>query len=340
VAGKYEFSLTIKGPASTKVFKIPVGATLIGRQPGSALLLNDPKVSRQHAQIDCSAQECKITDLNSANGTFVNDERLIPSVPVVLNQRDNIKIGPFFLTLTQAVVPEPKLDTVAIMNKEDAGDRGAPPLPQDAFASSVKPEPVAPEKMPDKLAGHAGTPPPVNLPPIIEEPEPIEEVIIPPGLTIESQYLLNYLPYIYRTDFTTRFLGIFESILMPIEWTIDNFDLFLDPHTAPYDFLAWLANWFQISWGVGWDEIKRRIFLNEAYQIFSLRGTRWALQRILQIYTGSLPVIDDQASDLKPYTFRVILKMKKKEVDESQIKALIEAHKPAFTTYILEYDVN
>ena len=72
------------------------------------------------------------------------------------------------------------------------------------------------------------TPPP---PPVIEPVE--DDYPMPPGLSMYSRQLLQFLPGIYHTDFMSRFLAVFESILMPIEWNIDNFDLYLDPGSAP-----------------------------------------------------------------------------------------------------------
>ena len=54
------------------------GLTAIGRDPGSDLSINDPTVSRRHAQIACIQQHYLLHDLGSKNGTFVNDIRLEP----------------------------------------------------------------------------------------------------------------------------------------------------------------------------------------------------------------------------------------------------------------------
>ncbi|ARQ68023.1 DUF1707 and FHA domain-containing protein [Streptomyces marincola] len=63
-------------PASGRA---PLG---IGRMPGSGLRLNDGSVSRRHAVLACSGRQWVLTDLGSANGTWVNGRRVAGSAPV------------------------------------------------------------------------------------------------------------------------------------------------------------------------------------------------------------------------------------------------------------------
>lgn len=50
-------------------------------------------VSRSHATLHFSEGKLTLTDLNSANGTFVNSERLESNTSVVVNDRDEITLG-------------------------------------------------------------------------------------------------------------------------------------------------------------------------------------------------------------------------------------------------------
>jgi phage tail-like protein len=134
-----------------------------------------------------------------------------------------------------------------------------------------------------------------------------------------------------------RFLGVFESIATPIEWTADNFDLFLHPGTAPIGFLSWLANWFEMTFDPTWSEAQRRAFLTEAHQIYARRGTRWALSRVLEIYTGQTPEIVDQGDDLQPFAFIVRLPLPADGLKRELVERIIDANKPAPTTYTLEF---
>jgi phage tail-like protein len=135
----------------------------------------------------------------------------------------------------------------------------------------------------------------------------------------------------------SRFLAIFESILSPITWTIDNFDLYLNPGTTPSGFLPWLAAWFDLVFDPTWTERQRRQLLHEAHRIYARRGTRWALSRVLEIYTGGTPTIIDTGEEIEPFHFRVILPLRCAELDRELIEQLIDAHKPAQTMYTLEF---
>ena len=71
--------------------------TTIGRGLGNRLVLGHTMVSRCHAQI-VMANDCYwLIDLNSSNGTFLNDKPLIPHEPYPLSNDDSIRIGVFQL---------------------------------------------------------------------------------------------------------------------------------------------------------------------------------------------------------------------------------------------------
>lgn len=64
--------------------------TIIGRSPTNTVYVRDKNVSRVHCQIIVGDQGCVITDLQSTNGTFVNDERITEKV---LKSGDEVRIG-------------------------------------------------------------------------------------------------------------------------------------------------------------------------------------------------------------------------------------------------------
>ncbi len=308
---EFQFRLQIKGPDKSWVFDIPTGAETIyiGREAGVEVLLEQKQVSRRHAALYCTPTECQIEDLKSANGTRVNGQKLIPEVPVLLKPGDSIQIGAFNLAFEQVPIAEPLPDL---------------PVPEPP---PVK-EPVPPSDEPE-------IPPP---PP----PDPLLDILTSPidpsqqrnRIIFIGDRLLSYLPGIYHTDFTGNFLASFEAVLFPIEWQIDNFDLFLDPGTAPASFLPWLANWFEVGFDSTWSEAQKRTFLKEAYSLYARTGTREALCRILEIYCGYAPEIDDQLDDL-PHTFRVKLRQVT-STERKSIERLINAYKPTHTSFILE----
>jgi pSer/pThr/pTyr-binding forkhead associated (FHA) protein len=52
------------------------GLTTIGRAQENDIVITDALVSRHHAQITLDAGTCRITDLGSGNGTFLNGDRI------------------------------------------------------------------------------------------------------------------------------------------------------------------------------------------------------------------------------------------------------------------------
>jgi len=336
------FLLRITGPESKQVFPIPQRTVTIGREPARDLALPHPLVSRLHAQLECSENECLITDMGSANGTLVGGEMLTPKVPRTLSPGDKILIGPFEMLF----VPEGEEPDPVSKEPEEKPSHAdltiGPPIREGKIpVHLIKDQGKGKDKIPP-----AGPPSPPDLPPI--EPAGGEEVppadlpsldgsYIPPGLSRHSQHLIGYLPGFFHTDFMSRFLALFESMLIPMEWNVDNFDLFLDPSTSPSAFLPWLANWFENVFDDSWNEQKRRTFLKDAHQIYAQRGTRKALAHVLEIYTGKAPEIIDQGQGLEPHTFLVNFPFRSTQLKRELIEKIIDSNKPAHTTYTLNF---
>ncbi|MBB3991955.1 TIR domain-containing protein [Croceicoccus naphthovorans] len=59
----------------------PLGAR-IGRSAPADVVLGDPRVSRSHCELVFSDGQLVVSDLNSTNGTFVDDERVEGTVPL------------------------------------------------------------------------------------------------------------------------------------------------------------------------------------------------------------------------------------------------------------------
>jgi pSer/pThr/pTyr-binding forkhead associated (FHA) protein len=80
------------GPENGKQYELTEGTTLIsGRTSGVDIVIEHPSVSRRHAELSLSWSGAFVKDLNSANGTFINDERISGSRR--LRDRDEIRFG-------------------------------------------------------------------------------------------------------------------------------------------------------------------------------------------------------------------------------------------------------
>src|SRR6267142_5066024 len=68
--------VAIDGPLSGQTFYLDEPVVSIGRLGSNDICLEDPFVSRHHCVIISEGDECLIEDLNSANGTYLNSERV------------------------------------------------------------------------------------------------------------------------------------------------------------------------------------------------------------------------------------------------------------------------
>ena len=82
--------VSFNGDSLDLVFRLSKDSAVIGRDGQSDILLSKEGVSRQHARIDRHNHSFMLTDLQSLNGTIVNDE---PIEQVVLQDGDRIVLG-------------------------------------------------------------------------------------------------------------------------------------------------------------------------------------------------------------------------------------------------------
>jgi two-component system cell cycle response regulator len=83
--------LVVGGELNGTIFNLPVGESVIGRNPDCSICLDFHGVSRRHFTVSVNEEEAVVTDLGSANGTYLNNQKL--DKPVVLKRADVIKIG-------------------------------------------------------------------------------------------------------------------------------------------------------------------------------------------------------------------------------------------------------
>jgi len=80
-----------QGPQAGNIFFLKGALTILGREPGVDIALNDPECSRQHIRITSLPGSYMIEDLGSTNGSLLNGEPL--SKPQLLNSGDTISLG-------------------------------------------------------------------------------------------------------------------------------------------------------------------------------------------------------------------------------------------------------
>jgi cytochrome b involved in lipid metabolism len=106
---------------------------VLGRLDGPGVLaLPDPEVSRRHAQIDRAGDEIVLTDLGSANGTYVNGERITRHP---LGAGDVLRLGRF--ELRWAPVGPPPADVTSIAGSAAATSVGLVVAPARAVLQAA-----------------------------------------------------------------------------------------------------------------------------------------------------------------------------------------------------------
>jgi phage tail-like protein len=299
MADLIQHQLKISGLGLSETLLLPLGESHVGRHDAD-LVLPHFLVSRQHAILEIAANLCRLMDLNSANGTMVNGRVLEPNEQTVLTGGDVVEIGPYRLVYEQ-------------ISEGVSSSDGESPL-------SIQRQLGPPHYSNGAAAAHANG-----------------NYLIPPGLAVNYSRYLQFLPGIYHTEFVTHFLAMLEAIWTPLEWQVENFDLYLDAGTSPVVFLPWLANWFEIVFDETWHVDQQRQLLKEAHEIYARRGTAWALRRILEIYIGEPPEITDQAPNLAPFSFAVRIPRPEHEINGALVRRIVDMNKPAHTTYLLVF---
>lgn len=74
-----------------------LGATTLGRSSECTVVLEDTKISRQHARLDFDGRTLTVTDLDSSNGTYLGRSRLLPGVPEPWNPDQPLRLGSTYL---------------------------------------------------------------------------------------------------------------------------------------------------------------------------------------------------------------------------------------------------
>jgi len=92
--------LTEFGKQSTVPVK-PGASLTIGRGEDNDIVLQDLQASRHHARIENDGKVYKIIDLNSRNGTFLEDAKLLPGVPEAWLADKALRIGKTYLRVVR-----------------------------------------------------------------------------------------------------------------------------------------------------------------------------------------------------------------------------------------------
>ncbi|HEY4103552.1 MAG TPA: FHA domain-containing protein, partial [Polyangiaceae bacterium] len=132
-----------------RTFELRPGEVLIGRSSSCHLVLDDGLVSRRHAQIVVSDDRALIEDFGSANGVFVNGQRVSGTQP--LNPGDLLQVGKQQFTLHAVPRPAAARPAERFTAETLHGLRVAPDV---ANTQNAGPTSKADLKMPEVEATH------------------------------------------------------------------------------------------------------------------------------------------------------------------------------------------
>ena len=103
-------------------FDIDKDAIVLGRDPESDVYLPSEHASRSHARVYRANDQTFIEDLSSANGTYVNQEKI--KIPVAVTPKDPIKLGDVFIRVAHlSKKPKNPLDDSSYSLAQKLGDR-------------------------------------------------------------------------------------------------------------------------------------------------------------------------------------------------------------------------
>ncbi|MDX2161434.1 MAG: FHA domain-containing protein [bacterium] len=215
--------------------------------------------------------------------------------------------------------------------------RDAVGLP-DAPAALPIPDSHAPGRANGGTGGTIVPPtPPSSIPPNGTSALAAAPENYPPGVPRYRSSWLDFLPAIYGDDeFLGRYLLIYESILSPIIWAIDNFDQYLAPEVAPSEWLRWIASWFDLLIIPDLPIERQRAIMAQIGWLFLRRGTRAGLSRLLELYFGIAPEIIENRDEPCHFVVRLPLSQSTTRIGREVAERLIATHKPAFASHTLE----
>jgi len=282
----------------------------IGRHADNALPLPDDTTSEFHAEIRIEAGRAVLTDLDSASGTVVGVNRLVPGQPHLLNDGDVIRIGPY------EIVYRSQIDLSAL-SPEPEPLPGAP-IDVDAF----------------------------EVPELRPVPNRRWNLELPPPGSSPSRYL-QFLPVAFQksdengagqspNDFLSRFLQIFETIWEPIERRQDHIAMYFSPRTCPSSWVPWMASWLGITLDPSLPEPRARALTMHLMTISQWRGTRRGLKLAIEVYLGVHADIIERPDE--PNVFRVRVRVPADANSDLMpaLRELVLKVKPAHMGFVIE----
>ena len=142
-------------------------------------------------------------------------------------------------------------------------------------------------------------------------------------------------PEVYRerNSFFHRYMSIFSSIYNDISEQNDKLYEMLDLNKCSPELLEMYGSWFGIDLRGGFlSEDVLRTIVKEAYLLNRMKGTRWVLERILEIMLGDDAVLlENRLQDGGIFDVTILINRKLTEELRHQLTFLLDQFKPIRT---------
>ena len=101
----------IEGPNKGKSFKVESDEIYLGRSPDNDIQIKDLMVSRRHLKVSMKNNKYTIMDLQSSNGTIVENKQISPGTEIELREGIPVRIGVTVLSVGKACKKERQKDS-------------------------------------------------------------------------------------------------------------------------------------------------------------------------------------------------------------------------------------
>src|SRR4051812_11647946 len=130
------FLLVVAGESAGKLFPLNKPELVVGRSPNADIRINEKAVSHNHARLSMDNGTCTLRDLESTNGTFVNNELI--AGPVRLRGGDAVGVGSTTFTYLAGTDATSSDQTIQLRNQHQSQP------PPGNFIDQVRVQPSMP----------------------------------------------------------------------------------------------------------------------------------------------------------------------------------------------------
>ena len=152
------------------------------------------------------------------------------------------------------------------------------------------------------------------------------------------------------TPSSSGFTDGLDDVIAPILLSLDNVDAYLDPETAPSDFVEWIAEWVGIALDENWPLHQQRALVAQAVDLFHWRGTVRGLSAHVALYAGvEPPFIESRSSGWsppgnatlpgRPRTPNLVVRVRVADpsaLDANRLHQIVSTSKPAHIPHQIE----